>query len=483
MKTDLMYGNFSEFDHDYQGIPAFTVSTDPEHMPETVGQGFPLAGIITSNRTRSLENIDISTETEVLAFSDILEDFSGRKYFIQMSESELVTAFTEPERKPDELNERPWSPKRAAFGETVESRIEEILEEYGSALMFPYMMKENLEKLKDYEGLQIIGPELDIVEELDSKTESYRSLQNEDIRLVPGEVVDSLTEACEILEGKLSNENGAFVSAETGASGSGSRHVTDTVELYDMFGDDYEGDILVQEWIEPIDAVPNVLVLVDDDGGTALTASDQIIENGTDYAGNSYPLELDDETIDTVLEESEKIADFMSREGYRGIAGIDGIVSDGDFYFVEINPRKNHSTVLKSVMLEQERPEHLPPLPVIEAEIIDGETYDLDKWTQNIREAGYQWDMYIVKASGGGITEGDFNIRRDHEWNFQEPYIANIPQKGAYIPRAYSGSKEGRSKEEVPVELGRAVTNGRDWTEISAEYLKNFSPTGGEGGE
>ncbi|MFB6244967.1 MAG: ATP-grasp domain-containing protein [Candidatus Nanohaloarchaea archaeon] len=455
-----LYGDFSGAGD--ESIPAVTMSTDPEHMIETVGYGFPVAVAIAPNGTRNLDRVSVITDTETAVFSDVIKEVSGKEYFLQMSEKELARKASGARKKPDEVGERPHDFLASKFSEKISGYVEEVLRDFGSALFFPYMNSEPAETFADqYENLHLVAPDLKVMDRWDSKTWSYRRLEATEANLVPGETFENLEDAQSFLDGK-EWDHGAFVSRERGAGGSGSAHVHSQEELDSMYSD-ADGEVLVQKWLDGAEAAPNVLMMVGGSDVEALVSSDQIIEEGTAYSGNTYPLDLDDSTIDELEAQAEIIGDEMRRDGYRGLTGVDLMVVDGEPYYVEVNPRKNHSTVLKSTMLEELRPEGLPPLPVVEKDVVLGdEDYNLQLWSKNVRESGYTWDMYIFSEPGWfRFSDPGVDTMHDHEYGFGQDsgFVANIPREGAYVPRAYKGIKSSEeSLEPQEVNIGRVVT-------------------------
>ena len=65
------YGNFSGYIGELSSLPAFVISTDPEHMVEIIGQSFKIAGVIVPNKTYALNRIEKETDTKIFAYTDL----------------------------------------------------------------------------------------------------------------------------------------------------------------------------------------------------------------------------------------------------------------------------------------------------------------------------------------------------------------------------------------------------------------------------
>ncbi|MFB6211658.1 MAG: ATP-grasp domain-containing protein [Halobacteriales archaeon] len=431
-------------------------------MVETVCHGLPIAAAIVPNRTRELHAIDDSHATEIVAYTDDVKEATGRNYHLTMSEGDLARKAVDGNYT--DAPWRPYDPLQPRFSARVLESIDDVMKDYGTAFFYPYTQTPHAVELSERTGMELVGPRLDVKEELNDKTTVYQDVKERGVNVPEGEVVSGVDEAVDVLLGE-DWEDGAFVSAEGGAGGSGATHAETPEDIYGFFGRDYDdGDLLMVRWIDDIRSAPNVFVLIDDSGPHILSASDQIIADGTDYRGNTYPLNIDDTVREEVHKQCEAVAEYMWEKGYRTTAGIDGITTDDTFYFVEINPRRNHSTVMNTVMLEEARPDDMPPLPLIEAEISLGydKSYDFDEWAERVDDLDVTWDMFVFQRPEWARLESlPLTLEgRDHSWDFSSSYITNIPAaEGTVAPKSYGTPKSGgHSRRATPNELGRIVT-------------------------
>ena len=88
---------------------------------------------------------------------------------------------------------------------------------------------------------------------------------------------------------------------------------------------------------------PNVQYDIGDDGAGLLGVSDQQMTVSFAFGGNAHPSSMGRDP--GLLEQGARLGAWLHGRGYRGMVGIDFIVTvDGEVYVVEINPRVNTSS-------------------------------------------------------------------------------------------------------------------------------------------
>jgi len=107
----------------------------------------------------------------------------------------------------------------------------------------------------------------------------------------------------------------------------------------------------------------NVHFIIAEENEIILPASIQLIEIGNnkmEYGGCdfiAYDKVISPELNEKVLSDTKKIIIALRKLGYRGVGGIDFIVTKDNVYFMEINPRYQSSTnVLNLAMAENNLP-------------------------------------------------------------------------------------------------------------------------------
>lgn len=155
-----------------------------------------------------------------------------------------------------------------------------------------------------------------------------------------GEIVKRIKSKTFVLQGK------------TGAGGNNTYLIKNQID-YDNIK--LEGEYSVSKYIKHIPL--NITLIVSKKDILLMPVSAQLIslmENKFKYVGGdfAYINNLDDEIINTINEYSKRIANYVQKLGYRGILGIDFVLTENnDIYFMEINPRFQSSSFLLSLEL------------------------------------------------------------------------------------------------------------------------------------
>jgi len=101
---------------------------------------------------------------------------------------------------------------------------------------------------------------------------------------------------------------------------------------------------ILQRWIDSVSS-PNLQMYVGEDSICVLGMSTQVFRDGIRHVGNYFDGSGDDEVDGRIMAQGKALAMEAARMGYRGILGIDFIVTaSGEIYAVEINARHNTST-------------------------------------------------------------------------------------------------------------------------------------------
>lgn len=146
---------------------------------------------------------------------------------------------------------------------------------------------------------------------------------------------------------------GIFVSHTYSAGGANSMITHDQEQTALRFNDPY-GRYLISPYI-PHAYDPTVLGLVANQRDVYIAGvADQRIEKGTGFRGSTFPSHLPEHVQAELREHTRTVGRKLGELGFRGIFGCDFIV---DFcekvYFIEVNPRKQGTTMEFTCMLEQ----------------------------------------------------------------------------------------------------------------------------------
>lgn len=151
----------------------------------------------------------------------------------------------------------------------------------------------------------------------------------------------------------------ATLKSQIGASGIGMMVVDADRNLEKSLPQYYfhDGPCLVQGWLEPgclgTQQVfsPSVQLFLKEDHISLFDWTDQILSSDSVHEGNISPpvsLQHNEEVTQSMLEQARKTAQWLHRQGYRGTASVDFLVTEGGsgftVYVAEINARVTGAT-------------------------------------------------------------------------------------------------------------------------------------------
>lgn len=100
----------------------------------------------------------------------------------------------------------------------------------------------------------------------------------------------------------------------------------------------------------------NVHIVIFEDRCIVFPPSFQLIQrNGPrfSYIGGDFHTDLSEKTYESILQHSNALAEGLRRIGYRGVCGIDFMLSENELYFIEVNARFQASSFLLNRLLIQ----------------------------------------------------------------------------------------------------------------------------------
>jgi predicted ATP-grasp superfamily ATP-dependent carboligase len=215
-------------------------------------------------------------------------------------------------------------------------------------------------------GVTILGPDSGVARRMNSKINQYRQLSGRlplpDFQVCHG--VHGLLAAAAPLWKKWSH--GIVVTREFSAAGVNSIVATRPGDIVERFGD-LEEDMLMSRFV-PHHSDPTVLAVVAGEEDIYIAGiADQCIEGGTRFTGSCFPSAAPESVREELIRHTREAGRWLAAEGYRGIFGCDYIVTDdGGVYFLEINARKQGTTLEFCCTLEQSLPTGAPMLPELE---------------------------------------------------------------------------------------------------------------------
>lgn len=173
-----------------------------------------------------------------------------------------------------------------------------------------------------------------------------------------------------------------------------------------------------------------------------LHPSVQLIDTRFDnmnYAGCDYALYskiLSEKTQKKALQQTKRLTKQMQKMGYRGVAGVDFIVSD-KIYFMEVNPRFQSSTNVLNMALKQNK------LPTVNE--LDNMAFS-HKYLPKIPEIKVNYSkICLVKGEKNVITDKPYKILWDgyteSEYVEKGTYLYTLIYKGSIYKKLFGKNK------------------------------------------
>ena len=260
--------------------------------------------------------------------------------------------------------------------------------------------------LETIDGVRLLGPDRLIAQQMNSKSRQYREL-SQLLPLPEFEICNGLDELLRTAESKKDGWlDGIFVTKEYSAAGINSLIARDVDEIRERFIDEDEV-YLVSRYI-PHDFDPTVLAVVANEDEIYIAGvADQNIVDGHLFAGSNFPTVLDAEVVAGLHEYTRIAGRWLAWHGYRGIFGCDFMVdSHKKIYFLEINARKQGTTLEFCCTMEQSLPPGAPNLPELEFYAVEQGSLPANSMVMDGNPKGLHWGTYNYKLSKTVRTNG-----------------------------------------------------------------------------
>lgn len=309
--------------------------------------------------------------------------------------------------------------------------------------------------LVDGEKVKLLGPDPTLAHHFNNKINQYRMACQLGIPVPEGFCCNCLEEALDSAQSFFRSGEEVFVSEAYSAAGSNSAFVCSCEEIQKRFVET-EQPYLVTRRI-PHSHDPTVLAVVAN-GHDVYVASvaDQKMEE-TRFRGSTFPTVLKKDVVERIKEYTRLVGKYMGAQGYRGIFGCDYIVDDnGQIYFVEVNARKQGTTLESTLTMLHRLPGH-PILPEIEFCAITKGKLPQDLIEMDSTESDLCWGTYNVKCQEDVLAICDIprlhtetevfrsvvESTRDQSFAIVEDYLgAGVHQRaGGFVGRCISVGK------------------------------------------
>ncbi len=248
---------------------------------------------------------------------------------------------------------------------TIRKLIHRILERQNQLYISLYESIEEL-TLDEIDRVHILGPEKSIAKKFNNKLFQYETLKDSipiiDFRICTG--LEDLFATTNSLRETWTD--GIFVTEPYSSAGSNSAVTYSQVDVATKFNEK-SGTYLISRYL-PHEFDPTVLAVVANENDVYIAGvADQIIVGGNRFIGSKYPSELSDKNQELLHEYTIRVGKILAQNGYRGIFGCDYLIDKNDkIYFLEINARKQGTTLEFCYTLEQSLPEGAPSLMELE---------------------------------------------------------------------------------------------------------------------
>ena len=220
--------------------------------------------------------------------------------------------------------------------------------------------------LDEIERVSILGPDKNLAEKWNNKIFQYQQIMGL-MPMAEHYFCDESSSLC-AMTNDLHNrwQDGIFISCSYSAAGANSL-ISKSKEETENWGRKKNGPFLVARFI-PHTLDPTVLAVVANEDDVYIAGvADQVIQDGNRFVGSIYPSQASPEQKKLLLQYTVEIGKLLGKHGYRGIFGCDYIIADdGTIYFIEINARKQGTTLEFCYTLEQALPDGAPMLPELE---------------------------------------------------------------------------------------------------------------------
>lgn len=260
--------------------------------------------------------------------------------------------------------------------------------------------------LDTIDRVSILGPDKHIAKQYNNKVFQHQVLKGV-VPLIEGYTCTGRAQLLAITAGLWERwPEGIFVSAAFSAGGANSAITRSQEEVGERFQDE-DSEYLITRYI-PHSLDPTVLAVVANEHEVYIAGiADQVIVDGNRFIGSTFPSATSPEQQARLREYTVAVGRVLGAAGYRGIFGCDYLVDlAGDIHFLEINARKQGTTLEFCFTLEQSLPEGAPMLPELEYYAVTENRFPSHALEMNGNHRGIHWGTYNYKITTPKLTKG-----------------------------------------------------------------------------
>ena len=273
--------------------------------------------------------------------------------------------------------------------------LERILSQQDSVFIHMFASRREM-KLADGERVKLLGPDPTLAHHFNNKIIQYQMASQLGIPVPEGFCCTCLEEALDSAQSFFRSGEEVFVTEAYSAAGSNSAFACDCEEIQQRFVETDQPYLVTRR--VPHSHDPTVLALVANDQEVYVASvADQRMEENR-FRGSTFPTVLEGKMIEQIKEYTRLVGKYMGARGYRGMFGCDYIVDENrQIYFVEINARKQGTTLESTLTMLHRLPGH-PTLPEIEFCAITGGRLPPGLTEMDSTRSDLCWGTYNVKS-------------------------------------------------------------------------------------
>lgn len=303
--------------------------------------------------------------------------------------------------------------RQVSESRTVHTLIQELLQR--QSRLFVHVFESVPEMtLNRIPGVTLLGPDGEIAHLWNNKLHQLQALQNTSVPVIDFRVCAGYTELLQVTD-KLWHEwdQGIFVSQPYSAAGMNSFIAFCAQDLAgrEMFAD---SKYFASKYIPHV-SDPTVLgVVANADEIFIAAVADQDIEGGNTFKGSVFPSALPPHIQNELKEHTRTVGRILGQSGYRGIFGCDYVVDEKEkVHFVELNARKQGTTMEMCCTLENLLPADAPSLLELEYHAVTENRFPANKRELQESLGDICWRTYNFKTDKGIFIQE--SIFQDHD--------------------------------------------------------------------
>jgi len=263
--------------------------------------------------------------------------------------------------------------------------------------------------------IRLLGPKPDLARMFNSKVFQYQMACELGITVPEGVCCECLEQALDAAQSFFRSGEEVFISEQYSAAGSNSAFVYSCEQILERFRVRNQPYLVTRRIQHNHD--PTVLAVVaNGEDVYAASVADQRMEENR-FLGSTFPTVLEGEVVEQIKDCTRKVGRYMGARGYRGMFGCDFLIADnGKPYFVEVNARKQGTTLESTLTMLHRLPGH-PSLLEIEFSAITRGKLPEGLTEMVCTESDLCWGTSNVKS------EQDILVDRDIAEPENEPEI------------------------------------------------------------